>query len=227
MNYSSPAVTGPGTGWFDPAYKRRQGASGPQMGTVSKGEKSKGGKRKRDMADKAEKTGPAEGPTNSQKTRREKRAKTANEAEEARQQLDQLKSQTAETARLNAELLALFKSKADPERVEVVMGLLEQAQSRRETAEKEQERLLKEYEEAVKKQQNLDEQLRQVQEQLRKVHEDQTSLRARMNEASLNTLAGANLAIRPAQPTSQDQALAAATAKTALEQPDEKMEENV
>ena len=195
------------------------------MGLGSRGEKSKGEKRKREAADNAEnKTGPEQGPKNPQKTRNEKRAKTAKKAEEARQQLDQLKSLTAETDKLNAELLALFKSGAKQEQVAELMGRIEQAHLRRKTAEQdEQEDLLKQHKEAVQKQQRLEEQLLQVQQSICDVHELQSSLRARMNEASLSTVGTVDLALRPAESTQQ--ASAETSAKIGEEKLDMDMKE--
>ncbi|MDI1490834.1 MAG: hypothetical protein OHK93_002039 [Ramalina farinacea] len=224
MNFSSPAVIGPGTGWFDPAYKRRQGASGPQMGTVSKGEKNKGGKRKREAAGDAEKkVGPEQGPMNPNKqARREKREKTAKEAaESAYQRVQELERQTAETDKLGAELDELLVSGQNPERLTQLMGLIRQSRAARETAKKqEQDKQVKEHEDAV-------ERVKRAEEQLQQAHDHLRTVRARMDPALVSTLRAVNMPIRTAEPSSQDRELAAATAKTALEQPDEKMEENV
>ena len=195
---------------------RRQGASGQQGG-----QGSKGGKRKRDAAEKAEKnemTGPAQGPKKSKQTRREKREKTAKEAEEsARQRVEELERETAKTDQLSAELDVLIVSGQNPDRVTQLLGLIRESRTARETAKKqEQDKLLKEYEAAVKKQQRLEEELRQV-------HDLQRSIRARMDQASLSTLAGANLALRPADQSQQ--ALAEAVATALPEDDDEDMKD--
>ena len=135
--------------------------------------------------------------------------------------VQELERQTAETDKLGAGLEELFVSGQNPERVAQLMGLIRESRAARETAKKqEQDKQVKEHEDAVERVKRAEEHLQQAYDHLRTV-------RARMDPALVSTLRAVDMPIRPAQPTSQDQALTAATAKTALEQPDEKMEGNV